>query len=390
MRCDYYASGRCRSCSELWSPYSDQLRRKELHCRSILGGIGSPSSVEWLPAVPSAPSRFRNKAKMVVSGSARAPLLGILDAEQRGVDLTGCPLYPDALTASFPPITEFITCAGLPPYDVRGRRGELKYVLVTWASHSDRLMVRLVLRTESLLPRIREHLPELPAALPQIAVASVNLQPEHNAIVEGENEIVLTEGTMLEMELNGRIFYLPPRAFFQTNTEVAAQLYRQAQLWGEELGPRRVLDLFCGVGTFALHLADGERSILGVESIRDAVDGACRSAERQRTSSWNTHPEFLCLDASQIEAGRLLAERCDDLARAMVIVNPPRRGIGEKLALGLNGSGARWVVYSSCQVESLARDLRSLPRFTLRRARLLDMFPHTNHYEVIALLERNS
>jgi 23S rRNA (uracil747-C5)-methyltransferase len=151
-----------------------------------------------------------------------------------------------------------------------------------------------------------------------------------------------------------------------------------------------VLDLFCGVGTFALHLADGERTILGVESNGDAVDGARRSAELMRAPSWSTHPEFLCLDASQIDPGPLLAERRVKPDEALVIMNPPRRGIGEMLARGLNESGARWVVYSSCQVESLARDLRSMPRFTLRSARLLDMFPHTNHYEVIVLLERDS
>lgn len=338
---------------------------------------------------------------MVVSGSAQAPLLGILDADQRGVDLTGCPLYPDALAASFPPIAAFIARAGLTPYDVRRRRGELKFVLVTWASHSDRLMVRFVLRSEGLVPRIREHLPELLTALPQIEVVSVNLQPEHNAIVEGEKEMVLTQRTTLEMELNGRIFYLPPRAFFQTNTDVAAQLYEQARRWGEQVGPHMVLDLFCGVGTFALHLADGVRTILGVESNGDAVDGARQSAERLATSSWRTHPAFVCLDASQIDPGPLLAERGVgprplpaergvDPDRALVIVNPPRRGIGEALARGLNECGARWVVYSSCLVESLARDLRSMARFKLRSARLLDMFPHTNHYEVIVLLERDS
>lgn len=389
MRCDYFDSGRCRSCSELRSPYPEQLLDKERHCRSILDAL-APSPVEWLPAVASATSRFRNKAKMVVSGSAHAPLLGILDPEYRGVDLTGCPLYPEALAASFPPIATFIARCGLTPYDVGRRRGELKYVLITWARHTDRLMVRFVLRTENPVERIREHLPEFLSALPQIEVVSVNLQPEHNAIVEGEREIVLTQMGMLEMELNGRIFRLPPRAFFQTNTEVAAQLYTQAQRWGGELAPRVVLDLFCGVGAFALHLADGEREVLGVESSSEAVEGARRSAERQRCSSWSTLPEFLCLDASQIEVGALLGERGGDPDRALVIVNPPRRGIGETLALSLNESGVRWVLYSSCQVESLARDLRSMPRFRLRSARLLDMFPHTTHYEVMVLLERGS
>ena len=74
----------------------------------------------------------------------------------------------------------------------------------------------------------------------------------------------------------------------------------------------------------------------------------------------------------------------------LVILNPPRRGIGAALCEYLERSAARWLIYSSCNVQSLAQDLRRMPGFRLWRVRLLDMFPHSHHYEVITLLERGS
>ncbi|MEZ4652587.1 MAG: 23S rRNA (uracil(747)-C(5))-methyltransferase [Candidatus Eisenbacteria bacterium] len=252
---------------------------------------------------------FRNKAKMVVTGSTEHPVLGILDADKRGIDLTGCPLYPAALSACFDPIASFITKTRLLPYDIPRRTGELKYVLLTLAEHSGSLMVRFVLRTDESVVRIRKHLATLQAELPQISVISVNLQPEHNAIVEGEEEIVLTDRSMLEVEINGRTFLVPPRAFLQTNPDVASRLYRQAQEWVESVAPRRVADLFCGIGIFGLHCAGTDRELLGVETVPEAVAGAQESARRQGATK------------ARFERGDATVVRAADDPDTLVIVN---------------------------------------------------------------------
>ncbi len=128
MQCHHYDAGRCRSCTLLDLAYPTQVTGKQEHCAELLAPLAP--DLAWLPTVGSAESGFRNKAKMVVTGTTDAPVLGIL-AEGGGVDLTDCPLYPPALQASFPAFAEFVTRARLVPYDVRSRRGELKYVLVT-------------------------------------------------------------------------------------------------------------------------------------------------------------------------------------------------------------------------------------------------------------------
>ncbi len=161
---------------------------------------------------------------MVAGGSVASPTLGILSPDLEGVDLEQCPLYPPQLAAAFAPLKAFITLAGIEPYSVPDRRGELKNVIVTVAPAGE-LMVRFVLRSTEPLARLRKHLPWLLAQLPQLTVASANILPEHRAVLEGEREILLTDADSLTMAVNGIDLHLRPQSFFQTNTDVATALY---------------------------------------------------------------------------------------------------------------------------------------------------------------------
>ncbi|SHG47601.1 23S rRNA (uracil747-C5)-methyltransferase [Hydrocarboniphaga daqingensis] len=276
MQCSHFDAGRCRSCTQLPQPYPQQLAAKQQRARDALA---SWPELDWLPAIDSAESGFRNKAKMVVSGSWRRPVLGILDADGKGVDLSDCALYSPGLQASFATLESFIALAVLSPYNVALRRGELKYLLLT-ESDTGELMLRFVLRSDEAVERIRLHLPTLQQALPQLRTVSVNLQPEHKAILEGEQEILLTPETPeLTIQVNDLPLRLRPQSFFQTNTPVAGALYAQAREWVEQAEPSRVWDLYCGVGGFALHVASRWRDVVGVETSRDAVASAQRTAD---------------------------------------------------------------------------------------------------------------
>jgi len=371
VRCDYYDAGVCRSCAWLELPYAEQLARKAEHARRTLPGVRA-----WLPPVRSPEEGYRNKAKMVVGGSVDAPVLGILDAHGRTVDLRACGLHTPGIQAALPVLAEHVTRAALALYDVVARRGEAKYVLVT-ESPDGELMVRFVCRSTEPLARLRKHLPALQAGLPALRVATLNVQPRPAAVLEGEREEVLTAQDWLPMRVGGVELVLRPQSFFQTNTTVAAELYAQVRAWVDEVDPRSVWDLYCGVGGFALHCADGTRDVVGVETSAEAVAGATAAAERAGLAA-----RFVAGDATAFA-------RAAAAAPDLVVVNPPRRGIGD-LAGVLEASGVRHVVYSSCNVASLARDLAAMPSLVPVRARVLDMFPQTAHYEVVALLARAS
>lgn len=375
MQCSYFDAGRCRSCTLMGQPYPAQLAAKQHRCEDLLAPFAGAPGLAWLPPVASRESGFRNKAKWVVGGTVAEPTLGILDAAGHGMDLRECGVCRPGLLACLPTLGAFITLAGLTPYDVPGRSGELKYLLVT-ESPDGELMLRFVLRSREPLARIRKHLPGLLRELPQLAVVSANIHPEHKAVLEGEREIVLTERETLRMRVNGIDLRLRPQSFFQTNTEIAAALYRQAREWVDEAGPDSVWDLYCGVGGFALHCG-GERDVLGVETSPNAVGSARLGA----AAAGQDRTRFVADDATSFA---LAAATHPDL----VIVNPPRRGLGEELCGWLEASAVGHAVYSSCNVESLARDLARMPSLRPRRARLFDMFPQTTHHEVMVLLER--
>lgn len=372
MQCDYFDAGACRSCTLMGVPYADQLAAKQAHIAQRLAEVAP--ELTWEAPFASPEDGFRNKAKLVVGGRPGEITLGILDADGRGVDLRSCGLYSPALARSFAPVKAWLDRLQVPPYDVPRRRGEIKHVLVT-VNPLGELMVRLVLRTDRHLERLRSDLHRLQAALPSLKVLSVNLQPEHKAIIEGPVEEILTEDDHLVMDVAGLPLRLRPNSFFQTSTPAAEALYETAGRWVEQAAPTSVLDLYCGVGGFALTAARAASGVpvQGVEISEEAV-----LAARRTTEDLDLDVRFTVGDASG-------AVPTADL----VIVNPPRRGIGP-LAETLDAGDARWIVYSSCNVESLARDLERLGSWRPVRARLVDMFPQTDHHEVIVLLEHGS
>jgi len=383
VECLAYDSGRCRSCTLIETPYARQVASKQDTLeRLLLETLGDRAlAIDWMAPMVGSESGFRTKAKMVVAGTIDAPTVGILDPDGHGIDLRDCPLYDPALTAAFPALARFVTEAGLQPYSVPERRGELKYIIVT-VSPADELMARFVLRSTEALARIRKHLAWLQGQLPALAVVTVNVLPEHRAVTEGEHEIVLTERHELHMNLGAVDLRLRPQSFFQTNTEVARALYAHVADWVNESRPDSVWDLYCGVGGFALHCLAPGRTVTGVESSEPAVLSARAAAEEMaaRGVAGASEARFVSAEAT-LWAGQ-------NSAPDVVIVNPPRRGIGAELAEWVESSGVRRVIYSSCNAVTLARDLESMPSLAPVKGRLLDMFPQTEHFEALVLLER--
>ena len=407
--CRLHRSGTCRSCPHQDMPLDLQLTRKQQRVAQMLAAAPNPVPADaWLPPVASAPERFRNKAKMVVSGRAAAPLLGILGPDG-GIDLRSCPLHMSAIEDALPVLSRAVSRLGIGPYDVDARRGELKHLLVTASPDGD-LMVRWVLRSHRHVEQLHDALPELRRELPTLAVMSVNIQPVHQAVIEGEEEIILTDdvpwGDRLLMRLRlpelgvsgsgadgteagrtgraGRaagselLLFLPTRSFFQTNTGVAERLYATAAHWAQDLDRQaEVWDLFCGVGGFALALAGSGRLVRGVEVSAPAIRGARESAALMGLSSQNVR--FETGDARILDPG-------GGASPDLLVVNPPRRGIGAELAKRIESSETARVLYSSCNPVSLAADLEAMPSLRVRRAQLFDMFPHTDHAEVLVEL----
>ncbi|EPG2867542.1 23S rRNA (uracil(747)-C(5))-methyltransferase RlmC [Pluralibacter gergoviae] len=375
MQCALYDAGRCRSCQWLERPVPQQLSAKLLDLRQLLA---DRPVREWRPPAEGPEQGFRNKAKMVVSGSVEKPLLGILNRDGTAEDLTGCPLYPARFAPVFDVLKPFIARAGLTPYNVARRRGELKYLLLTESRLDGGMMLRFVLRSQAKVDPLRAALPWLRAQLPQLKVITANIQPVHMAIMEGEEEIFFTEQQALAERFNGVPLWIRPQSFFQTNPAVASELYAAARDWVRALPVNHMWDLFCGVGGFGLHCATPDMRLTGIEIAPEAI--ACARQSAAELGLHNLH--FQALDSTQFATGQ-------QAAPDLVLVNPPRRGIGRALCDYLSRMAPPYIIYSSCNAQSMANDIACLPDYRLERVQLFDMFPHTAHYEVLTLLVRD-
>lgn len=375
MQCALYDAGRCRSCQWIEQPAARQLDAKMADLRTLLEGM---PVAEWCAPVSGPEQGFRNKAKMVVSGSVEKPLLGMLHRDGTPEDLTDCPLYPASFYPVFAALKPFIARAGLTPYNVARKRGELKYLLLTESQQDGGMMLRFVLRSDAKLAQLRAALPDLQAQLPQLKVITANIQPVHMAIMEGEQEIYLTGQQALAENFNAVPLWIRPQSFFQTNPQVASHLYATARDWVRALPVTHMWDLFCGVGGFGLHCATPQMKLTGIEIAPEAI--ACARESAQMLGLQNI--QFQALDSTRFATAQ-------GEVPELVLVNPPRRGIGKPLCDYLSRMAPQFIIYSSCNAQSMAKDLRELPGYRISRVQLFDMFPHTAHYEVLTLLVRD-
>jgi 23S rRNA (uracil747-C5)-methyltransferase len=342
--------------------------------------LGFLGPIQLEPTVQSRLQGFRNRAKMAVTGSSDSSIIGLHGGENldEGRELLSCPIHHPRLNEVLQALPEFLERFRIEPYRIEERRGELKGLIAFYSPASQEMYLRFVLRSQECIARLRKMVPEFQARFPFLVCLSANLQPIPHAILEGPEEIFLTERQSIVHQLGRLRLKLAPQAFVQTNVEVATKLYEIAAEWIGEIQPERAMELFCGQGAFSLMAASSAKTWLGIELNADAVTQANETAE----SLGYSHVRFHAADAAQV--GAEMTEFSPDL----VLVNPPRRGLSGAVSL-IGASLPRHLIYSSCNSESLAEDLKVLAsKYRLKRAQIFDLFPHTNHFETLVWLER--
>lgn len=374
MNCHHYKLQQCLSCQWMKIPYAVQIQKKQQTLNQQLSVFNARTIFS---PVTSAELAFRNKAKMAVLGTVERPILGIVTNEQN-IDLCDCPLYSPSMSTMLHNIKGLIKTLQIVPYNLKKRKGELKYIILTQAQHQ--FMLRFVLRSDKEYSKITKAIPDIQCAYPELTVISINIQPVHAAILEGEHEIILTEQKQLPIIINTIPLFIGSGSFFQTNTAIAGKLYLTAKQWLAQLNIHSIWDLFCGVGGFGLHCISPDRSLIGIEINQDAIECAKLSAGLIGYEKIS----FQSLDATQFALGHTLA------VPDLILVNPPRRGIGKALTDYLQRVSPTYILYSSCNLKSLIDDLKQLTNYQLSCVQLFDMFPHTEHMEVLILLEKIS
>jgi 23S rRNA (uracil1939-C5)-methyltransferase len=349
-------------------PYERQLAGKSEQVGEALRRLGGLEGFELEEIVPAAEQwRYRNKLEYSFGDDNGDPILGF---HARGrwdlvVDVDDCHLASEAGNAARNEVRDWARLESVPAFDRRAGGGVLRNLVVREGRRSGQIQTRLV--------TAQRRFPKPPVDLHTI-VADDSGDSEGPTGVLGEEH--------LREELCGLKWEISPSAFFQTNTEMAERLYAVAAEYAGLSGRERVFDLFCGIGTIGLTMASRAAEIWGLEIVPEATEDAERNAKLNGIE--NAH--FL---AGNARTGvRPLVEKAGK--PDVVVLDPPRAGLSQKIVRRVLECEAPRIVYVSCNPTTLAPNAAQLVEagYRLTRVRPVDMFPQTPHIECVALLEK--
>lgn len=387
--------GTCGGCKWQMVPYDEQLAFKQREVAEHLRRIGKVEMPEMEPILGAAKTRFyRNKLEYTFSsrkyltdaefrekGRSGEPALGFHVSKwfDKVIDISECFLQENPSNDIRNRVREIALEQGFDFYDIRAHEGFLRNLVIRYANTGE-LMVNLVVGLEDR-DSIQLLFRELMAGFPTITTLLYTVNVKVNDSIHDLEPVTWHGKGFIIEEMEGFRFKIGPKSFFQTNTEQGIALYRLVREFAGLTGNEILYDLYCGTGSIGIFCSAGARKMIGVEVIGEAVEDARENAGMNGIG----HARFFQGDVSDVCTPGFFAEhgRPD-----VVITDPPRAGMHERLVRTLLEISAPTLVYVSCNPATQARDLQLLDeKYRVTRIRPVDMFPHTHHIENVVQLK---
>ncbi|HRO43925.1 MAG TPA: 23S rRNA (uracil(1939)-C(5))-methyltransferase RlmD [Flavipsychrobacter sp.] len=390
--------GVCGGCKWQMLPYEFQLRYKQQQVMDQLERIGHIALPEMQPIIGSPHQRYyRNKLEFTFCTSRyltneeiqqangekieTEPALGFHAPGMfdKVVPIYTCYLQSEPTNILLNALRQYTEAHNLEYYNYRAQAGWLRNVIIRVARTGE-VLINLVIHHEDKQARegLLNHLLE---NIPGITTLHYTINPKMNdSIHDLEVHTYFGKG-YIEETLEDFRFKISPKSFFQTNTYQAEALYKATREFAGLTGNEVLYDLYCGTGSIGIFCSKGAKKVIGIEVVEDAVKDAYENAGLNNLA----HCKFYAGDVAVICTDEFFAEhgRPD-----VIITDPPRAGMHEKLVQQILKIAAPKVVYVSCNPATQARDLQLLDvSYKVTRLQPVDMFPHTHHIENIALLE---
>ena len=373
--------GKCGGCQFRHMTYAEELRAKGRRIADALERVGHVK-LDLPPVLGAeAPLRYRNKVQFPVSQGKRGLSVGYYRPRSHDVlDAPDCPLQPEAVTRLRGAFKGWMEAYNLPAYDEGTGKGLIRHLYVR-TNHRGESLVCVVANGEKL-PHSEALMESLRRAEPGLAGLVLSVNTRDTNVILGDKYAVLWGWGWLEEELCKLKFRLSVPSFFQINRAQTEALYGIALDFAQLTGTETVLDLYCGIGTISLALAQRAGRVVGAEIVPQAVEDAKENALRNGI----TNADFFCGDAGAV-AQKLGAE---GVRPQVICVDPPRKGLAPQVPAILAGMGPERIVYVSCDPATLARDVDRFAQLGYRavRAQGVDLFPRTAHVETACLLVR--
>lgn len=370
----------CGGCDFRHVSYEEELEAKRRRVEDALRRVGGADvTVEEILGAETVDA-YRNKCQFPVSPEGRA---GFFRARSHDVvPALDCRLQAPQANAAAAAVEGYLLDFDVPAYDEKAHQGLLRHIYVR-TNRDGQALVCLVVNGDRL-PGEEELVRRVRAACPETVGVVLNVNRERtNVVLGGAYRTLWGEDTLTDT-LCGLAFRLSAPSFYQVNRSQAERLYAKAIEFAGLTGRETVLDLYCGAGTITLAMARRAGRAVGAEIVPEAVENARENARANGVAN----AEFFCGDAGGI-ARRLAAER---LRPDIVVVDPPRKGLGEDVIPVIAAMAPERVIYVSCDPGTLARDVKRFAEqgYAAARAAAVDLFPRTRHVETIVLLQREN
>lgn len=355
---------RCGGCQMLHIKYEEQLRIKKNHVIDCMKKYAGLELTVHDVLGMDAPFHYRNKAQYPVEGTRS----GFYAPRSHDLVVTdGCPVQDRTDTAIRQAVSLYLEKTGAKARHIYTRYGEKQCMVV-------------LVTPQKQLPRA-DLLVDLLRQIPNVTSIIQNINQKNTNVILGKVNKLLYGSPTIEGKIGNLVFEISPHSFFQVNTVQTQVLYQTAKDLCGFQGNETLLDLYCGIGSIGLFMADSVHKVIGVESVPQAVEDAVRNAQNNGI----TNAQFRCGLAEELLPGLLNQGIQPDC----VILDPPRKGCDASLIHTLLQTAPPKILYISCNPATLARDLALLaPAYHISPLIPVDMFPNTKHVEMVCLLSK--
>ena len=370
--------GKCGGCSLQHINYEAQLDYKTNTVRNTLRkALGYDVGVEQTIGM-GIPYNYRNKAQYPVVDDKIGFFAGRTHAL---IENEKCYIQNETSDKLAKDAFKILRKYNISSYNEKSGKGCLRHIITRIGIHTGELMLVLVTNEKNIKHK-DEIVSELTKEYPTIKSIIQNVNMQNTNVILG-NECVILYGQEYITDILGEYkFKISPLSFYQVNPVQTEVLYNIAKEYANLQGTETVFDLYSGIGTISIFIADNAKKVYGVEVVEQAVFDAKENAEINEIRN----VEFI-----QGEAEVIVPEMYKEGKKAdVVFVDPPRKGCDEKLLETIKEMKAQKVVYISCNPATLARDLKYLTDngYEIKKVQPVDMFPQTSHVENVVLLEK--
>ena len=371
----------CGGCQIQELDYQEQLNLKTNEVRQVISRIGKLDDVVIHDAIGmEEPFRYRNKAQFPIQKVNGVPVIGFYKKKSHDIIPTDqCIIQHDVNDKIIQIIKTYIRAYKVSIYDEKTHTGVLRHLVTKVGFTTKEVMVVLVANGRKL-PYLNELASVLAENIPGFKTLVVNVNREKtNVILGNENRIVYGDGKINDY-IGNLVFEISPLSFFQVNPVQTEVLYNKALEYANLGENDTVFDIYCGIGTISLFLAQKAKKVYGIEIVDEAIKDAKRNAALNKLDN----VEFYVGKAEEV-----VPKMYKQGKRAnVVVVDPPRKGCDEKVLDTIVSMEPDRVVYVSCNPSTLARDLNYLNErgYKCKEVQPVDMFPHSVHIENVALI----